>query len=341
MTKKIAVLGTGANGSCAAADLTRAGLDVTLIDQWPAHVEAMRRQGLRISMPEEELHVAVRAHHISDLASLGETYDVVFLVVKAYDTRWMCELIKPYLKEDGLLIGLQNAMTVDEIASVVGRKRTLGVVVELSSEVFTPGVVQRNTPPKGTWFGVGSVYPETKGRETEIADLLRHVGKVSLSENVQSGKWMKLLINVMCLAPVAMTGQRVQEAFRLPGMRELAIKAGTEALSVGQRMGYKTEPIIGLSANEMQDTNRLLEKLIDKITADVGPRSMDCCLQDHIKGRYTETDLINGLVVDESERLGQSAPANAAVVEITRRITAGELKPDPTNLAQVRRELGL
>ena len=39
--KKIAVLGTGANGSCVAADLTNAGLDVVLIDQWPEHVEAI------------------------------------------------------------------------------------------------------------------------------------------------------------------------------------------------------------------------------------------------------------------------------------------------------------
>ena len=40
---KIAILGTGANGGAIGADLTRAGLDVTMIDQWPANVEAMQR----------------------------------------------------------------------------------------------------------------------------------------------------------------------------------------------------------------------------------------------------------------------------------------------------------
>lgn len=45
--QKISVLGTGANGGCAAADLTQAGCDVVLIDQWPKHVEAMRRDSLR------------------------------------------------------------------------------------------------------------------------------------------------------------------------------------------------------------------------------------------------------------------------------------------------------
>ena len=43
--------------------------------------------------------------------------------------------------------------------------------------------------------------------------------------------------------------------------------------------------------------------------------------------------MINGLVVEESERRGRSAPANARVVEITRQIEAGTLKPVPENMA--------
>src|SRR5262245_43248958 len=121
MTKKIAVLGTGANGSCAAADLIKAGYDVTLIDQWPAHIEAMRANGLRINMPDRELHVSVRAHHLCDVCALNQTFDIVLLATKAYDTRWACELIKPYLAPDGLLVGLQNAMTAELIAQVVGQ----------------------------------------------------------------------------------------------------------------------------------------------------------------------------------------------------------------------------
>ena len=150
MSKKIAVLGTGANGSCAAADLIDAGLDVTLIDQWPAHVEAMRAKGLTIQMPEREQHVKVNAHHLCDVATFREKFDVVFLVVKAYDTRWMTEFIKPHLKDDGLMVGLQNAMTALEIEEIVGPTRTIGCVVELSSEIFNPGLVQRNTPPEKT-----------------------------------------------------------------------------------------------------------------------------------------------------------------------------------------------
>ena len=70
MPQKIAVLGTGANGSCIAADLIAAGRDVVAIDQWPAHVDAMRAGGIRIAMRDKELHVPVRAYHLCDVCDL-------------------------------------------------------------------------------------------------------------------------------------------------------------------------------------------------------------------------------------------------------------------------------
>src|ERR1043165_7439675 len=152
---EIAVLGTGANGSCIAANLVDAGRDVTLIDQWPEHVAAMRANGLRITMAnpaDGELHVPVRAFHLCDIATFTEPFDVVLLAMKAYDTRWACELIKPYLAPGGTLIGMQNCMVADQIADVVGLDRTVGCVIELSSEMFTPGTVRRNTPPARTWI---------------------------------------------------------------------------------------------------------------------------------------------------------------------------------------------
>ena len=66
MSKKIAVLGTGGTGSVIGGMLTRAGHDVTLIDQWPAHVESMKESGLRMSLREEEFLVPVQALHLHE-----------------------------------------------------------------------------------------------------------------------------------------------------------------------------------------------------------------------------------------------------------------------------------
>ncbi len=86
MSKKIAVLGTGANGSSAAADLVAAGLDVVLIDQWPAHVEEMRESGLTINMPEKQIKVSVDANHLCDVCTLNQMYDIVLLFSKRDDS---------------------------------------------------------------------------------------------------------------------------------------------------------------------------------------------------------------------------------------------------------------
>jgi 2-dehydropantoate 2-reductase len=155
-TKKIAVLGTGANGASIAADIAEAGHDVVLIDQWPAHVEAMRRQGLRIELPDKTLQLSVRAFHLCDVCTFKEQFDVVLLVVKTYDTRWSCELIKPYLKSSGLIAGLQNGMTTDTITDVMGAERTIGCVVEIASMMFDPGVISRHTPRARSWFALGA-----------------------------------------------------------------------------------------------------------------------------------------------------------------------------------------
>jgi 2-dehydropantoate 2-reductase len=331
--KTIAVLGTGANGSCAAADLTNAGHHVTLIDQWPAHVEAMRAHGLKIAMPDRELHVSVNAHHLCDVCTLNRSFDIVFLAMKAYDTRWACEFIKPYLKSDSIVVGLQNAMTADAIAEVVGPTRTVGCVVELSSELFTPGAVRRNTPPEKSWFGLGSLDGAAADRLPEIAALLRHVGRVSITEDVRSAKWMKLVVNTMCLAPFAIMGSSMGDAAKLPGMRDLFLRVGAEALDLGEAFGYRIEPIFGLTPEDMRATNRPLEKMFDKLATDLAGRNeRNCVLQDMLKGRYSEVDLINGLVVEECERLGRAAPANTMIVALAREIQHGRLQPSPENL---------
>lgn len=333
MTKNIAILGTGANGSCIAADLIDAGIDVTLIDYWPEHVEAMRANGLRIQMIEtDDLHVSVRAHHLTDVATFSEKFDIVLLVLKAYDTEWACHFIKPYLKPDGLLVGVQNGMVAEDIAEIVGPSRTLGCVVELGSELATPGFVERNTTRDETWFGVGSMDPSTEGREDEIVDLLRHTGNVDVVPDILSAKWMKLIVNTMIMTPIAILGLPTNEAIEVPGLRALMVRLGAESLLAGESLGHETIPIMGLTVEDIANRDTVPEVLMDELTARLRPGGLNTLLMDYRRGRKTEATLVNGIVADELERLGHDGSANAAVTAISERITRGELEPAITNL---------
>jgi 2-dehydropantoate 2-reductase len=63
-------------------------------------------------------------------------------------------------------------------------------------------------------------------------------------------------------------------------------------------------------------------------------------LQDMIKGRRTEVDYLNGYVVRKGAEVNLRTPMNKAVVEVTKRLEAGELKQGPANLALLTRHLG-
>ena len=331
MTKNVAILGTGANGSCMAADLIEAGHDVALIDQWPAHVEAMRANGLRIQMDGEEQHVPVRAYHLCDVCTFDEKFDIVLLVMKAYDAVWACHLIEPYLQPDALLVGAQNGMMAEEIAAVVGPSRTLGCVIEVASEVSTPGIVQRHSTREQSWFGLGSLDPSTAGREEEVAELLRHVARVDVVPDILSAKWMKLTVNAMMLAPSAMLGLPTYDALDVPGMEALMLRAGAEAVAAGQSLGYRIVPILGLGIEDVANPDTVPEVLLDALRPLIRPGARDTVFMDHLKGRKTEAGSINAPVARELQRLGTPNSVNAAVAEISERITQGELEPAITN----------
>ncbi|MGB0572413.1 MAG: ketopantoate reductase family protein [Alphaproteobacteria bacterium] len=337
MTKRIAILGSGANGAAIGADLVRAGLDVKLIDQWPEHVEAMRANGVTVKMPDETIHADVDAHHLCDIATFTEPFDVVLMLFKAYDSRWAAELIKPHLAEDGLLVGVQNGMTAETISDVVGPERSLPCVIELAGELEGPGVVIRRSPPdNGSWFALGSVHPATDGREEEVSALLRHVGEVEIVDDILSAKWMKLVMNSMTLATAALLGSGLNESYEIPGMRGLMLKAGAEALAAGAERGHKPVPIVGLKQSEIENANNLLELLVEKLESFTLPGTPTTILQDHSKGRMSETDGINGIVAETLVSAGQAAPASQAIVEVTRRIHAGEIDPSASNMDLIR-----
>jgi 2-dehydropantoate 2-reductase len=339
MPERIAVLSTGANGSCIAADLIRDGLDVTMIDQWPAHVEAIQANGLTIRTKAEEFNVAAHALHLTDVCTLQHKFDRVVLTSKAYDSRWLTEFIKPYLAEDGLLIAAQNAMTAEMIASIVGPQRTVGCVVELASQMFDPGVVTRSTIREKTWFGVGAFDPVQANRVQDVVAVMSHAGRVEVCEDVLSAKWMKLTVNAMTMALKALLGTTNETMVNLPGIRELFLNSGTEALEAGQILGYQIVPIFGLKPEDVESTNSLLETLLDKIIRDVGPTAINTVLQDHMKGRYSEVDLINGCIADTLKAKGRPAPVSDAIVDVSRRIYQGELRPSTENLEIIRRQL--
>lgn len=323
---RIAVLGTGANGAGIGADLVRAGLDVTFIDQWPANVEAIRADGVRVRLPDDEQVTRVRALHLCEAAELRHRFDVVVLVMKAYDTRWACELIKPYVDEDGFVLGVQNGMTGDDITEIMGPDRAVAAVIEVTAAMDAPGIVDRHSGHDRSWFAVGAVRPESERHVARAAELLAHAGVVETTQDIASAKWMKLVLNAAELVPSAILDVSIAECARFDGMREVMIEAGDEALRAAQLLGLTVRPIFGMTGEAASSADSYVATILDELLAEyILPHSRSTVLQDWSKGRRAEVMELNGEVLAALERHGEPAPVNRAVVEIATRIEAGEL----------------
>ncbi len=338
------VLGAGAIGCNISTDLARAGHAPIVVDPWPAQVEALRTRGLKITLPDGEEHAPpIEALHLCDFAShrrTYETYDLALIVMKSQDARWMADFVRPHLAPDAVVVGLMNGMNDEAIASVVGRERTIGACIELAAELFVPGETLRKTPRGRSWFALGELDGRMTPRLEILRDLLSCTAQVTTTASIRDAKWTKLVTNSMVLSPFAMLGVQSYEAIQDAQLFDLIRRIGCETIAVGAAHGYRLQPIFGLTEAEFgaasgSTPEAIAEKLVTTLAGHIGKSSRNTALQDLLKKRRSETDHINGLVVELGRQAGIPTPGNSAVCDIVRRIERGELGPSIENIGLV------
>src|SRR4029453_9379972 len=174
MIQRIAIIGAGAIGSVVGGMLTRAGRDVTLVDQWPEHVEAMKKVGLRLSGTCGEHLVPVKALHIHELQSVAKPFDAVFISVKSYGTEWATAMALKYLAPEGVVVDFQNGLNDERVAAVAGTHRTLGSVITIGAGMYEPGHAIR-TDTGAIGFKIGEHDGRVTDRAQELAAVLTAV----------------------------------------------------------------------------------------------------------------------------------------------------------------------
>lgn len=328
---RIAVLGTGANGAALGAALTRSGRDVVLIDQWPENVEAMRRHGVIVRTADGETTTPVRAHHLSDVATFRRPFDLVILGLKAYDTRWGCRLLEPLVASDGAVVGMQNGMTTDAVASVLGAHRSLGCVIEVAAGMYVPGVVEQQAP---LWFALGAPPGGPGHLVDDVTAVFADAGTATVAADIVSAKWMKLVANGSELVTSALLDLPLADAIAVPGMFEVMLAAGEEAARTALRTGHRVVPVFGIDDVEGMSPEEYAGRLLDEVLVSYTlPDTLTTVLQDWRKGRRAESDEINGHIARVASAVGIPAPVNALVAELARRVEAGTSRAGLDNAA--------
>jgi 2-dehydropantoate 2-reductase len=351
MGHRIAIVGAGAVGGYAGAHMVQAGEDVTFIDPWPEHVEHMRKHGLRVTHARDvaEFSVPVRALHVTDVQQLAreKPVDIAFVCMKSYDTAWATMMIHQYLAPDGFAVSLQNCMNEEMIARVVGWGKTLGCIASsITVNLPAPGHIHRGAGKGGaahTVFRAGEVHGRITLRAREICRLVGFADSAVVTNNLWGERWSKLVANVMGNGLSACTGLSGGEMLQSEPIRRFSTRLGSEAIRVGQRLGYELEEILHLAPETIaragegdEAAMRACDEQRFKDGKRIASEQRPSMGQDMQKGRRTEIEFMNGLVVREGEKVGIACRANAVLTDLVTRVERHELKPDPRHITELR-----
>ena len=338
MIKRIGILGAGAIGSVVGGLLTKAGHDVTLIDQWPEHIEAIRAKGLRLSGTIGDFVVpGVKAIHIHELQSVREPFDAIFVAVKSYDTEWASAMASSYLKPDGVVVDFQNGINDERVAAIAGKHRTLGCVITISAGMYEAGHAMR-TDTGEIGFKIGEHDGKETERAKELAQLMNAVAGTKVTTNLFGERWSKLAINCMANPLAGLTGLGTLAVRTDPKIAAVGVHVGAEAIMVGRAVGHEVEPIYGIPTQRYIDAynGKGLAPLLEDIAEIAKKRGggEPSLLQDVKKKRRTEIDYLNGYVCEQGKAKGVKTPYNDAVVATIRGLGVG-FTPDRKHLDPV------
>ncbi len=329
---RIAIYGAGSLGTILGAFISKAGINIELINHNKAHVEALQTMGAQIT-GTVKFTQKVTAYTPNEMSGL---YDIIFLMTKQQHNKDVVQLLKKYLIRDGVLVTFQNGLPEMLIAEILGNEHVLGCTVAWGATLQAPGICELTSAPDSLSFSLGAISGNRSKHFNKVKELLELMGKVEVEENFIGTRWSKLLINAAFSGMSAVLGCTFGEAARPKESRKIIQALIKECIDVCKMGDIHIEPVQGKDIVKLLDYNNTIKRAFSFFIIPIAIRKhaklKASMLQDLEKGKLTEVDAINGIVSQYGRKVGCPTPMNDRVVEVIHKIEQGELKPSFENL---------
>jgi 2-dehydropantoate 2-reductase len=309
---KLCIVGAGAIGGFLGGRLARAGHEVSLIARGP-HLEAMRRNGLRVIEGEDDYTVRLLA--TDDPVEVGAVETVV-VTLKAHSLAPMAERLRPLLGPETPVVTAMNGLpwwyfqrhggpwegtrlaSLDPdgaISRVIAPERVIGCIVFPSAEIAEPGVIRH---AGGDRFTLGEPDGQKTERLMRVADAFIKAGlKAPIRNRIRNEIWVKLMGNMAFNPLAALTGATLGQITSDPPARSLAMAVMEEAAAVCAKLDI-----------EMDVTPEQRVAGAAKLAS-----HKPSMLQDMEAGRPLELDSMLGAVLELSRIVGVEMPRTDAL----------------------------
>jgi 2-dehydropantoate 2-reductase len=283
---EIIIYGAGSIGSVIGAILSQYN-KVVLIGR-KEHVDVINMHGLKISGDINKTFWVNAQISLKDISPKT----LIIITTKAHDLKNACREINNIIKDDTVVLLLQNGLYNENIArKYFPNNVVLRGITNMAAELTEPGFVR--------WWK-GEVIIEDSGVSREVKNVFERCGLVTkISNDILYDVWMKTVINCVINPLTAIFRVRNNEILEdnLRMIRHSIIK---ECVAVANADGVK------LPSN--------LDEYVDKVIGRYVNYSSMC--QDIMRGRKTEIDFLNGMIVELGKRYGIPTPVNEVLVNL-------------------------
>lgn len=298
---KIAILGCGAMGSVYAALLADAGHDVWAVDTWHEHVNVIKEKGLRLEGASGSRVVKLNA--TTDTDEIGPC-DLVIIATKAMHVERAALAAKTLVTKDTPILSIQNGLGgANMAAEILGKDKVLvGVVGGFGASIKEPGFAHHNG-----WelVRLGEFSGPISGRLKTVASIWESSGfRVECFDDIDQLIWEKLICNVCFSGTCTITGLTIGEVMDDNEAWICASNCAVEAFKVAKAKNINVR---------IENAVTYVENFGSKI-----PDAKPSMLLDHLAGRMSEIDAINGAIPVVGSAVGIEAPYNTAISALVR-----------------------
>ena len=314
--------------------------DTVLICKNPELVQAIRTHGLEVNGVRGKHKFTPRAYAF--FSDQRDKFDIIFLTMKATSVVEAAKDAVKYLNPDGVIVTMQNGIVEDMVADEIGKDKIIGGIVGFGGTMLGPGVVDMTS--KGE-FIVGELNGEITERVKTVQYLLNFVAPTRITSNILGAEYSKLLINACITTMGAASGLYLGEMLKRKDFRRIFSEIFYEGVKVADAKGLTLEKVSGAPvrtfapSEKMRNGEALFEKLFkDTLIKIVGwkyRKLKSSSLQSLERGRKTEVDFINGVIIKFGKEVGVDTPINDKIVKIIHEIEEGVRKIGTENLEEL------
>ena len=323
----IVVIGAGSIGCVLAAQLHRAGCQVTVIARG-ASLTRIRQAGIALSGAFGNYQADVRASETIDARP-----ELALLTTQAMD---VAAALRPHTAAlgDVPVVALQNGFGGWEAAAeLLPRSPLIGGLSLIAATRTAPGVAEVTTAST-TW--VGAVDPAHGEIAAHVAEVLGEAVPCELSDNIAGARWTKFLVNQINHLP-AITGWSVQATIEHPvlqrilarGMREVAQTGLARQAPFASLVGITPDAVLRLATSSPASPEIALT-LVRYLGATPNPGST---LQSIRRGVPTEIDFLGGALAKLAAGTGVATPVTDTLAELVRTVERGHPFYSPDEVA--------